>query len=642
MKKLLNKLMLIAFVLTSIQINVMAQEKEKNIPDYSSSDRKDIPVEYTWKTEDIYNNIEAWKADVVKMQDMISQIKKVSENWISDAKKMYALLNLQNDIKIIGSKLYSYVSHQKNADMGNSQLQSMQGEIQAIFVKLGTELSFINPDILKLGDKKFKEFVAAEPKLQPYSFMIRKVLNKKDHILPDEQQKIVSMTGLFSEVPEDASQMLNDLEIPSPEVTLSDGKKVILNTANYMLYRSSKNAGNRKLVFKSFLENQKKFEKTHSVLLNGAIKQHFFSSQVYKYPDCLSAKLAGDSIPMVVYNNLINRVHNNLDPLHRFMKIKSSLMKIDKMDYTDMFASAVEAIDKKYTYDESKQIILESMKPLGQKYADGLNRAFNNRWIDVYPNKGKESGAYSSGLYGVHPFIKLNYNGKYDALSTTTHELGHAMHSWFADNKQHYSNSRYSTFIAEIASTFNENMLLQHLLKNETDDMFKLFLLDSYLDQVRATMYHQVMFAEFELNMHKQVEAGKSLTSEWLNSEYLRLIKFYYGHDKNVCHVSDYFQIGWSLIPHFYMNYYVFQYSTGIIASMALCDKVLSGNEKDRDKYLEMLEAGGNDYPIEILKKAGVDMTSNEPYDAAFKYFDKLTAQMEQLVAKLKQQGKLK
>ena len=316
------------------------------------------------------------------------------------------------------------------------------------------------------------------------------------------------------------------------------------------------------------------------------------------------------------------------------------MLGLDNYSYDDIYASAVKSVTKTYTYDEAKQIILKTLEPMGKGYTDIVLKAFNEGWIDIYPNKGKESGAYSSGLYGVHPFIKMNYNGNYNALTTLIHELGHTMHSYYSDKTQPYATSQYETFLAEIASTFNENLLMQYILKTETDDLFKIYILDQYLDNARATIFRQTLFAEFELAMHQRVESGQSLTAEWLNQQYLDLTKRYYGEDKGVMKVPDYIQNEWSYISHFYMNYYVYQYSTGLIASMALSEMVLNGKETERDRYIGMLSSGGKDYPLNLLKAAGVDMTKPEAYNAAFANFDKLVAQMETLYNKLEKEGK--
>jgi oligoendopeptidase F len=622
-----------------ISTAIFAQEKK--IPDYSLTDRKDIPVDYTWKIEDIYPSMEAWKTDKEAAVELISKIDETAAGWTSSSSKMLALLDLLNEINLKSSKLFSFASHQANTDMSNTQYQSMQGELQSIFVQMSSKLSFLNPDIIALGYEKFGEYVTTEPKLEIYRFMAEDIFRSKDHILPEDQQKIASLTGLFSGSTNRAANMLNDMELPSAEVTLSTGQKVILNYANYMKYRASKITADRRMVMNEFWKNQKKFENTLAILQDGAIKQHLFSSKIGKYPDCLSAKLFGDNIPKEVYLQLIKSVKENLSPMHRYLKLKKELLGLDKYLYEDIYASAVPSVEKVFTFDEAEQTVLEIMKPMGNEYQDALKLSFDNRWIDIYPNKGKQSGAYSGGIYGVHPFVKINYDGSYNAISTLAHEIGHAMHSYFSNKYQPLPLSGYTIFLAEIASTFNENMLMDYLLKNDNDDMFKLFVLDSYLDQVRGTLYRQTLFAEFELAMHERVESGQTLTADWLNNKYLELTREYYGHDEGVCEVGDYIQNEWSRIPHFYMNYYVFQYSTGIIASMALSDYVLNNPAEYRDKYLTMLKSGGNDYPMEILKKAGVDMTQPEPYSAAFNRFDRMVSEMEKIVSKLKEQKKL-
>jgi oligoendopeptidase F len=631
---------LLILIMFPFMLSAQTSIKQKSIPDYSTKDRIDIPVEYTWNIDDIYKTIDSWKADKKQLTNLVDKVVESSTDWTSSAKKMLAMLQSRDTISLIGTKLYSYASHQYNADMGNTSYQGMIGELQSIFVQLGTKLAFMSPDIIELGADKFKIYLKEEPKLLTYKYSIEDILRSKEHILPDDQQKIVSLTGLISGVSSTASDLLNDLEIPAPEIKI-DTQTVTLNWANFVYYRANKSQDVRHQVSMAFYKNQKKYENTLAALLDGGIKSDYFSAMVYKYPDCLSAKLYGDSIPTAVYDTLISIVDKNLEPMHRYLLLKKKLLKLTTFRYEDIFASAVPSVEKTYTYDEAKTIILKMAEPLGKDYTDILKIAFANRWIDVYPNKGKESGAYSGDVYGVHPYIKMNYNGEYDALSTLAHELGHALHSYMADKNQAYTNSAYPTFIAEIASTFNENLLMQYLLKSETDDLFKLYILDNYLEQVRGTLYHQVMFAKFDKLIHNRVEGGQSLTAEWLDAEYLKLIRLYYGHDKKVCDVGDYFQCGWSRISHFYRDYYVFQYSTGIIASMALSEMVINGGEKERTQYLNLLKSGGNGYPITLLKKAGVDMNTSAPYEAAIKQFSSMVDKMQVLVDKLTKEGKI-
>jgi oligoendopeptidase F len=613
---------------------------EKKIPDYSLQDRKDVPVAYTWKIEDLFATPAEWQAEKENMAGMIARIDAAANGWTASPAAMLALLDLVNDIDRKGSRLMSYASNQSNTDMGNTRFQAMEGEIRTIFVQMNSKLSFLQPDVLALGAEKFAAYLRSEPKLAVYRFGIESILREKDHILPGEQQRIASLTGLFAGVPGRASGQFNDVELPPAEITPSDGQKVILNYPAYMRLRASKNAADRTLTMTSFWKNQKKFENTLAILQDGAIKQHWFDAQVHNYPDCLSARLFGENIAPEVYAQLIRSVHEYLPALQRYLALKQRMLGLPTFRYEDVYASAVQAVDKTYTVDEARKLISESLKPLGKEYAEVLKQAFADRWMDLYPNKGKESGAYSGGVYGVHPYIKLNYNGDYDAVSTMAHELGHAMHSHFSDLTQPYATSSYTTFLAEIASTFNEHLLMHYLLKNEKDDLFKLYILDNYLDGFRGTLFRQTLFAEFELAMHQRVEAGQTLTADWLNGKYLELTRQYYGHDRGVCQVDDYIESEWNRISHFYLNYYVFQYSTGIIASLALSDQVINGGGEEQARYLEFLKAGGSDYPLAILKKAGVDMARPEPYAAALTRFDQLVGEMEKIVTRLKKQKK--
>lgn len=633
MKNMKQFLFLLAAILIT---NTMTTAQDKKIPDYSLTERKDIPVEYTWKMEDLYQSDDEWKADKESAAQLIAIIDELSKDWTTSAQKMREFLDYLTVINVKLTRLYAYAGHQNNSDLSNPLYQSMVGDLQTMYVGYSSKLSFFDPNVLKLGEEKFSEYLSSEPGLENYKFSIQDILRNKNHVLPDEQQKIVSMTGLFGGVPSKTANMLNDVEVPNAEVTLSTGEKVVLNYANYTKYRGSANAEDRSLVMREFWKNQMQFKNTLSILQDGAIKQHLFSAKVRNFNDCLEARLFSDNIPVGVYEQLIKSVKENLKPLHRYLKMKKEMLKLSTFRYEDVYASSVPSVEKLYEYNEATEIITKTMEPLGKEYVDALKTGFNSRWIDIYPNKGKETGAYSDGVYGVHPYIKMNYDGRYNNVSTLAHELGHAMHSYLSGNAQHYANSNYPTFLAEIASTFNENLLMEYLLENEKDDMFKLFILDNYIEQIRGTLYRQTLFAEFELEMHKRVEQGGTLTADWLNEKYLSLTREYYGHDEGVCIVDDYIQNEWSRIPHFYMNYYVFQYSTGIIASMALTNLVLTDNDTYREKYLDLLRAGGHGYAIDLLKTAGVDMTSPVPYNEAFKRINHLLDEMEKIVASIK------
>lgn len=635
-------LILMAIVALSMSLSLLAEQKtEKKVPDFSQIERSKIPVEFTWKLDDIYASEKEWKADKAKVVEMVSKIEESAKGWTSSADKMLDFMRYMDRIQIIGMRLFQYSSHHSNMNLADARYQKMKAELQTLFVQFGAKTTFIRSDVLKLGEKKFMEYVKAEPELKPYKMGIDTILRTKDHILSPDKEKIMAMTGLFAGSAQQASMILNNVELPRAKVKLSDGKEYTLNYQTYARLRESKSPEDREKNMLTFWENHKKFEKTLAILMNSEIKKHHFSAQIRSYKSCLDAALFGNNIDLKVYRNLILTVKANLKPLHDYLIIKKELLGLKTFKYADMYASAVAKIEKEYTYDEAKDIILKAMEPMGTEYVEALNLAFDNRWIDIYPNLNKQSGAYSSSVYGVHPFIKMNFVGNYNSVSTLAHELGHSMHSFFSNKTQHYATHDYPIFLAEIASTFNENLLMEYLLKTEDDDFFKLYLLDNYINGLKGTLYRQVLFAEFELAMHEQVEKNGTLDADWLNEKYLALTREYYGHDKGICVVDDYIQNEWSTIPHFYYNFYVYQYSTGIIASMALTDNVLTNGKPARDRYLKMLKSGGSKYPLELLKEAGVDMLKNEPMEVALKRVGKLVDEMKKLVKKLKKEGRI-
>ncbi|MCP4213287.1 MAG: oligoendopeptidase F [bacterium] len=636
------KLFSITVLVMVVLLPVFADSKASvDIPDYSMTERKDIPVEYTWNVEDLYPTMQAWEKNMALLEGTVKRIPEMSGDWTSSAQKMAAMMDLRTELLQRRDRLYAYVNHQANSDLGNQEFQALKGNIRGFMVRTSSELGFINSDILALGDEKIKHYLKEEPKLKPYAFYFQGTLRMKKHILPEEQEKIVSLTGLFGTSSGKVAGILNNVELPHAKITLADGKEVALNYANYARYRASKNRDDRAKVLKGYWENSRKFENTFAALLDAGMKQHLFKARVKKHEDCLSSALYGNNIDTAVYHNLIKHVSQNLAPFHRYLKIRKELLGVKQYKYEDMYVSAVKSVDRKFPFAEAEDIILKSLKPLGKNYTGTIRFAFDNRWIDRYPNKDKQSGAYSGNVYRVHPYIKMNYDGSYSDMSTLTHELGHALHSYFADLDNHFVTSDYPNFLAEIASTFNEVMLVNYLLENEKDDMLKLFILDAFLQGVKGSIYRQTQFSQFELAMHRRVEEGHTLTAQWLNKEFLKLCRTYYGHDRGIAEVGDYIRSEWSGIPHFFLDYYVYTYSTGMIASMALTDMVLKGGKAEREKYLNFLKTGGSRYPLDNLKTAGVDMTTAEPFNAAFRRIGDLVSQMEAIVRRLKKAGKL-
>lgn len=615
-----------------------SEPKEK---DYSELPRESVPVEFTWDLTDLFASEDQWQAELDRIRKLEATIEQKAKGWTESANSMLAFYQFLDDLYINGSKVYQYAQFLNNMDLANSKHRQMLGSVQFLFNQIQSKLSFVEPDVLALGREKFDRYLDSEPSLADYTFGVDNVLRRAKHILPAEQSRIVRLSGMFSGVPSQASGALNNIDIPNPKVTLSDGKEYSLNYPTFARLRARKNPADRQLVMDAFFENIRKYENTFAILLDGGMKKHVFSSTVHNYQDTLSARMDVDNIDPSVYHMTTEQVKSNLKPLHRHLQLKKELLKLDTFSYVDMYASAVEEIDREYSWDEARKLVTDSLSVMGPGYLEPFNRAFEERWIDRYPSKGKQSGAYSSGVYGVHPYVKMNFTGDFDNVSTLTHEMGHAMHSWFSNTTQPYAKHDYTIFLAEMASTFNEHMLIDHMLETEGDDLFKLYIVDNYLNGLRGTIYRQSLFAEYELEMHKRAEAGETLTADWLNQLYLKKTREYYGHEKGITDVGEYIQSEWCVIPHFFYNYYVIYYTTGIIASMALQEMVLNGGEQGVKKYIEFLSAGGSDYSLNILKRAGVDMTTEAPYQAAFKRLDKLVDVMEELVRNLKAAGKL-
>jgi oligoendopeptidase F len=610
------------------------------VPDYSQTPRGQVPVADTWNVGDLFATEEAWRNELEAVEKLASGIGSLATDWTASPKAMADLLERLTEIEKRARLVAAFASFQGDGDMADSKFQKMKGEVQTFFVNFGSKIAFVESDLLRLGSEKVQAYLKSEVRLAPYRRNLEQILRKKDHVLPESEQRIASLTELFGSAASKASGMLNNVEMPRPEVTLKDGKKVVLSIANYQKYRGSKVVEDRRAVMEAYFSNLKRFENTFASLLDGNVKQDFFNAKIRKYPSCLEAALFENAIEPAVYRNLVSTVRANLEPLHRLLRLRQRMLGLPEFRYGDIYASSVASVERIYPYDEAKKLVLAATAPLGEDYRKALQRAFTERWVDVYPNQGKRSGAYSSGVYGLHPFVLMNYDGSYHEVSTLAHELGHAMHSFFSDQSQPHPTSDYPIFLAEIASTFNEGMLVNHLLKAEKDEKLKLYLLDSYLEGIRGTLYRQTLFADFELATHEAVEQGKTLTADWLNARYLELTRLYYGHDKGIVKVEDYIQSEWASVPHFYRDFYVFQYATGIVASMALNEAVLQGDAQARDRYLAFLKAGGSDFPLQTLKKAGVDMTSPKPIEAAIRTFERYVAEMEKLVERMERRKK--
>jgi oligoendopeptidase F len=628
-------LLCIAALTFAANLPTAAPAAETIIPDYSQTERALVPAEFKFNVTDLFNDEAAWRTEFESLAKLVAMVDGLAKDWTSSAAAVAGMLDRISEFHERGGRLHAYARLQSDMDLSNPAYTRMQTEFQNLAVRFGATTAFVAPDILQLGAEKVSAYLKSEARLAPYRFHLEKILRNKDHTLSAKEAGIVAQIGLFANTPAKVSGLLNNVDMPRAEVTLSDGSKVLLNENNYLKYRVSKNADDRRIVMAAYWQNLRKYENTFAALLDGEMKKQVALSRIHHFPSCLEASLFDNNISPQVYHNVITTVRSNLAPLHRFFKLKQRMLGLPEFNYYDVLAPAAPSVTKLYTYEESQQHILAAMTPLGDTYAAGLKRAFSEHWIDLYPNKGKQSGGYCMGVYGKHPFIKMNYSGRYDDMSTLAHELGHAMHSDFSNAAQPFATADYSIFIAEIASTFNENLLLTEALKTGVDASVKLRLLENFLERMRGTIYAQTLYADFELAMHEQAEGGQALTADWLKATYEKTYRLYMGCDLGIVKADDTIAVSWAAIPHFFRPYYVFQYVTGMVAASALAEAVGAGGNAAADRYLTMLRAGGSKFPLDILRDAGVDMSKPAPIEAAIKRFDQLVAEMEVLYASL-------
>ena len=601
------------------------------IPDYSNTERSKVPEAFKARVSDLYVTPEAWRKDLEAVQAALPGLDHLAPGWTGSAKAMADLLERRDALQERVNRLWTYASFQSDMDMADSGFQAMKGQAQDLMVGLQAKLTFMDPDVLALGRDKVDAFLAAEPRLAPYRVGLLRTLRMCGHVIPAREERVAALASAFTDAPAKASTILNDVDIPRPELTLSTGERVTLNTATYDRLRSAADTGDRRKAVEAYWTSQKPFENTQAALMDANVKTHLFDARVHGYASCLDTALFPNAIDPAVYRSLVATLRANLAPLHRLLRLRKRMLGLDELRYADLYASAVKASDR-VTYEEAEDLVRQATAPLGPDYAKAIAGAMANRWVDIYPNKGKQSGAYSTdGSYGFHPLVKLNYDGSYLSVSTLAHELGHAMHSVFSDAAQPFATAGYPTFLAEVASTFNENLLMRHLLKTEAPDAFKLYVLDSYLEGLRTTLYRQGLFADFELAMHERAEQGLGLDPEWLDRKYLELTRLYYGDAQGVVKVEDWIQSEWSVIPHFYMDFYVFQYATSMAASMALAKDLMEQGEPARVRYLRFLRSGSSKFPIETLREAGVDFATPKPVEDALKVFDGLVGEMEAL-----------
>jgi oligoendopeptidase F len=511
------------------------------------------------------------------------------------------------------------------------QLQSM----------IGAAGAFFEPEILSLPPTTVEAFIESEPRLAKHALYLRDIQRRRPHTLSDDEERLLARAGVMANAPSNTYNILSNAEFPYPEVTLSTGETVRLDAAGFALHRASSSRADREKVMSAFFGALGDYRATFGSTLSAQVQADMFYARARNYESALAASLGGPNIPTSVYSRLVDGVNQHLPTFHRYLNLRKRMMGVDELHYYDLYAPLVASVDLSYDVEEARRLILEALAPLGDEYVSALETAFSNRWIDMYPAPGKRSGAYSNGgAYDVHPFMLMNYNGRYADVSTLAHELGHAMQSYFSNRAQPFATASYPIFVAEVASTFNEALVIDHMLETITDDRVKLSLLGDYLEGIKGTVFRQTQFAEFELRIHEMAEAGEPLTGETLDQVYADITRRYYGHDQGVAIVDDYIAHEWAYIPHFYRNFYVFQYATSFTASAALSEKVMSGDPDALRNYLAFLSAGGSKYPIDLLRDAGVDMATDEPLELTMQKMNRVIDEMERLLAVIEAGGR--
>ncbi|GFN30221.1 oligoendopeptidase F [Paenibacillus xylaniclasticus] len=588
--------------------------------------RSEIAPEFRWKLEDLVASQQAWNEEYEVAKQLIKKAADF-EGKLSDPKQLKACFELEDELSLHVERLYVYANMKHHEDTAEPEFQSLSDKSKKLSVETSEALSFVTPEVLSLSDEQLDAMIN-NPDLVVYRKTLEEMRRQKAHILSKSEEALLAQVGSISQAPNTIFGMLNNADMKFPKVKDENGNEVELTHGRYIQFLESKDREVRKNAFKAMYDTYGKLRNTLASTLNANVTKNVFYSRARKYPSALEMSLFSDNIPKEVYTNLIDTIHKHLPLMYRYMELRKKLLGVDELHMYDLFAPLVEEFKLDITYEEAKATVKESLKPLGQDYLNVLQNGFDNGWIDVYENEGKRSGAYSWGAYGTHPYVLLNHKDNLNSMFTLTHEMGHALHSYYSDTNQNYRDAQYTIFLAEVASTLNEALLMDYMLKKSTDPKEKMYLLTYYADQFRTTVFRQTMFAEFEKIVHERTEAGESLTPADLSKIYYDLNVLYYGSgmvvDKDI-------EMEWARIPHFYTSFYVYKYATGFSAATSFAKQILDEGAPAVERYLGFLKSGGSDYSINILKRAGVDMSSPEPIEQAMAVFEDLITQMEQL-----------
>jgi len=594
-----------------------------------SKKREEIGPEYKWKLEDIYADENSWEEDYKKLEEQIPALEKYKGVLGSSSTQLLQVLEFSHELERKAEKLYVYARMRRDEDNGNSHYQALFDRVQRLSIELGSASAYIVPEIISLAPEKIRAFLDENQDLQLYSRLLDELMRQKEHILSPEEERILAMSADLSLAAKNIFGMLNNADIKFPVIQDEEGKAVELTKGRYGSFMESNERRVRKEAFTALYSTYGKVKNTLAMSLASNVKNDIFYARVRKYPSALEASLDQDNISPEVYERLVETLHNNMEPMYRYLCLRKKALGLDELHMYDIYAPLVKEFKSKVSYENSQEMVLKALQPLGDEYLAILRGGLKGGWIDVCENEGKTSGAYSWGCYDSHPYVLMNYDDKLDDVFTLAHEMGHALHSYYSNKNQPYVYSQYSIFVAEVASTVNELLLIDYLLAQSREPREKAYLINHYLEQFRGTVYRQTMFAEFEKKIHERVEQGQTLTAEGLCQSYRELNRLYYGPDTLLDEEID---MEWARIPHFYSAFYVYKYATGFSAAVALKEQILQEGKPAVERYLEFLKSGSSDYPLNLLRKAGVDLTTPEPVEKALHLFARLVTEMERVL----------
>src|SRR5690625_4115122 len=591
--------------------------------------RSEVPEDRTWKLEDIFATDDLWEEELSRLKEDIPKITSFKGKLAESADTLYQVLKLQDDLSERLGKLYTYAHMRYDQDTTNSFYQALNAKAENVLTLATSSMSYIVPEILSIDENTLVNFMKENGDLKGYQHTLNEINRQRAHVLSQKEEELLAEAAEPITSSTETVSMLNNADLTFPTIKNDKGEDVDLTHGRYIGFLESKDRKVREEAFKAMYNTYGEFQHTFASTLIGNVKKNNFYAKVRNYDSARQAALDNNNIPEEVYDNLVDAVNEKLPLLHRYAKLRKKVLNLDELHMYDMYTPLVQDVDMKISYEKAQQYVLDSLKPMGTEYVDIVKEGFQNRWIDVEENKGKRSGAYSSGTYGTNPYILLNWQDNLNDLYTLIHELGHSVHSYHTRQSQPFRYGNYSIFVAEVASTCNEALLSDYMLDHLTDEKQKLYLLNHFLEGFRGTLFRQTMFAEFEHDIHQRLQNGEALTSKSLTEIYYALNQKYIG-DKNVS--DEEISHEKVKIQHLYMNYYVYQYATGYSAATTLTNKILNGEENAVDIYLEFLKAGSSDYPIEVLKKAGVDMTSKQPILDALDVFEEKLIEMENIL----------